>query len=199
MKNVLVVSKYAEKDGVELKANGLIRVNTNKPEYGSLMLISKSVTITNGFANKRNRVGFITASVGDLEDIVESFGLKQGSDYSESVAPSKIVHIEITESEFDAVDDEGNALYKTKAAHTSPNESGFRVKIRPADEKQGRLEDEEMATADGEAIWWKTEVRASSDVRTDKFVAHVTVPVEDDSVDEFAGAAEAKKAAAKVK
>ena len=174
MKNVLVVSKYAEKDGVELKANGLIRVNTNKPEYGSLMLITKSVTITNGFANKRNRVGFITASVVDLWDIVDSFGLKEGSDYSALVADSKIVLTEIVESEFDN--------HKTKADHTSPDQSGFRAKVNPQT-------DAEMATADGEVIWWKTEVLAGSDERSDKVVAHVTVPIVDDSVAEFAGAA----------
>ena len=64
--------KFEAKEGVTLNANGKIRTNPNSPEYGSIMFIEESAKISNGFANKATKVGFISGKVTDLEDLLPS-------------------------------------------------------------------------------------------------------------------------------
>ena len=56
----LSVTKWKEKENTEYSEDGLIRMNPNKPEFGSIMLSATVVSIDNNFLNKRNKVGFIT-------------------------------------------------------------------------------------------------------------------------------------------
>ena len=160
MKARCIVSKWQEKDGNTLTADGLIRVNSKKPEFGSLMLITPDVvSVTNGFANRRNKVGFITGSIEDLNAIIKTYNLKEGTDYSEVVSPSFIRTVEITMSDFDQ--------YKTREDHIEPSESGFREKINP---QSG----DTLSNADGEVIYWKTEVVAAGGDQNDKLIQHVS-------------------------
>ena len=146
-----IVSKWEEKDGAnKLTANGLIRINDNKPEFGSLMLISQTVTVSNGFLNKRNKVGFVTGRVEDLEDVIKSYRLKEGTDYSDVFGPHKIVTLEKVESEV-------------------PENMGFREKINPTTE--------EVLTKDGEPIYWRTEVVPENSEIVDVLLQHDTEPV----------------------
>lgn len=158
----LTVAKWEQKEGNQLTSNGLIRVNPNKPEYGSLILLHVAMSISNGFANKRTKVGFITGAVDDLKDMITSFGLKEGSDFSEKVAPHKIVTIEKVESEV-------------------PENQGFREKINPTTG--------EVLTKNGESIYWKTEVIAEGLDTHDELIQHDKETV-DEAVQEFQGAAQ---------
>ena len=154
-----IVSKWQEKEGNELTNNDLIRINTNKPEFGSLMLISQSVSLSNGFLNKRNIVGFVTGRIEDLKEVIKSFGLKEGSDYSVVVGPHKIVTLEVLESELTDAD------------------LGYREKINPTTG--------EVLSKDGDAIHWKTEVVAEGSDLTDKYIEHDREVVVDEAVAEF--------------
>ena len=160
MKARCIVSKWQKKDGNTLTADDLIRVNSNKPEFGSLMLITPDVVVvTNGFANRRNKVGFITGSIEDLKAIISTYNLKEGTDYSEAVSPSFIRTVEITMSEFDQ--------HKTREDHVEPAESGFREKINP---QSGDV----LCNSDGEVIYWKTEVVAAGGDLENKLIQHVS-------------------------
>jgi len=166
-----LVAKWQEKDGANtLTAKGLIRINDNKPEFGSLMLVTPNVvTISNGFMNKRNRVGFITGRVEDLKEVIKHYKLKEGTDYSEKFGPHHIVTLEKLESEV-------------------PDNQGYRVKINP------QTEDE--LTKYGEAIYWKTEVVPEGSDIMNTFISHDR---EDDTgkidaaTEEFTGEAPKKK------
>ena len=90
----LIVSKWEKKEGNDLSDNGLIRINPEKPEYGSLMLTSPVVTLGNGFINKRTKVGFIVGTVEDIEAIIKEYGIKEGSNWSELFGTHRIVTLE---------------------------------------------------------------------------------------------------------
>jgi hypothetical protein len=153
----LRVAKWEAKDGNELSANGLIRLNPNKPEFGSLMLISSTITLSGGFANRRNKVGFIVGNVEDLEAMIKEYNLREGSDYSQAVAPHRIVTQELVESEV-------------------PENRGYREKINPTTN--------EVLTKDGEPIYWKTEVVSEGSDIQDTLIQH-DVETEDASQEEF--------------
>lgn len=156
-----IVSKWEAKDGNDLTAKGLIRLNPNKPEFGSLMLINSSITIANGFANKRNKVGFVVGEIETLEDMIESFGLREGSDFSVAVAPHRIVTLE-------------------KVASDVPDNQGYREKINPSTDN--------VLTKDGEPIYWKTEVVPEGSDITDTLIQHDVATVEvDTAIEEFVG------------
>jgi len=159
----LTVAKWEEKEGNTLSENGLIRINEDKPDYGSLMLVAVVVTLSGSFANKRNRVGFITGAITDLEAIIEEYGLKEGSDYSELVGEHRIVVLEKVKSDVPIDKNGGN--------------SGYKEKINPATD--------EILTKYGEPIYWKTEVvDDGSDIKND-FIQHDLEPVSDESLAEF--------------
>lgn len=163
----LRVAKWQEKEGNQLTSNGLIRVNSNKPEFGSLMLITSSVTITGGFANTRNKVGFITGEVEGLKQMISEYNLREGVDFSQAVAPHRIVTLEKVESEMTEAD------------------LGYRLKINP--------DSGETLTKGGEDIYWKTEVVAEGSDIQDKLVQHDRTPVTDSAVREFSGQSSATK------
>ena len=166
-----LVAKWQEKDGANtLTAKGLIRVNDNKPEFGSLMLVTPNVvTINNGFMNKRNKVGFITGRIEDLKDVIKHYKLKEGMDYSVIFGAHHIVTIEKLESDV-------------------PENQGFRIKINP--------QTEEELTKYGEKIYWKTEVVPEGSDVVNSFISHDR---EDDTgqidpaTEEFTGEAPKKK------
>jgi hypothetical protein len=159
----LRVAKWTEKPENKLDAKGLIRLNTNKPEFGSIMLISSAVTISNGFANTRNKVGFVTGEVDGLKQMIKEYGLVEGADFSEKVGPHKIVTFEKVESDMTEAD------------------LGYREKINPSTG--------ELLTKDGEKIYWKTEVVAEGSDAQDSYVQHDREPV-DETAREFSGADE---------
>ena len=156
----LTVAKWNEKAGNELTANGLIRINPNKPEFGSLMLIAVVATLSNGFMNVKNKVGFIVGRLEDLKNLISTYDLKEGDDYSKKVAPHRIVTLEKLESEVSG-------------------QLGYREKINPTTG--------EVLTKDGETIMWKTEVVAEGSDIYDTFIKHDAVEA-DAAVEEFAGA-----------
>ena len=159
-----LVTKWNEKEGNELTANGLIRINPNKTEFGSLMLMATVVSLSSGFLNKRNKVGFVVGSIEDLEAVIGEYKLKEGTDYSVAVSPHKIVTLERLESE-------------------TPENQGFREKINPTTG--------EILTKNGETIMWKTEVVSESSDVVETLIQHdvAGVPVADPAVEEFEGAA----------
>jgi hypothetical protein len=162
----LTVSKWKEQEEAELSANGLIRINPNKPEFGSLMLISQVITLSSGFMNKRNKVGFVVGELADLEELIADKGIKEGTDWSVAIGPHRIVTLEKVESEV-PLDKNGT-------------KSGYREKINPTTE--------ETLTKYGEVIYWKTEVVAEGSDITDEYIQHDIEPAADESRDEFAHA-----------
>lgn len=160
----LSISKWEAKAGNELTANGLIRVNPNKREFGSLMLITVVSAISNGFLNVKNKVGFIVGRVADLENMIKAYDLREGDDFSKKVAPHRIVTLEKLESELD-------------------DTRGWKEKMNPSTG--------EILTKDGETIMWRTEVVPEGSDTYDSFIKHDTVTAEDEAVKEFSGAAEA--------
>lgn len=108
------VAKFVAKEGENYLQNGIIRVNPNKPKYGSIMVVEEKTVLTAGFLNKKTRVGFITGKLSDLE----SLGYKEGQ-----TVPYKILVSELLESEV-------------------PENSGYRNKINPqTDEILGKGDD----------------------------------------------------------
>jgi len=142
----LRIAKWEAKDGNTLTSNGLIRINSNKPEYGSLMLIATAVTISNGFANTRNKVGFVTGEVTGLEAMIKEYNLREGSDFSQNVAPHRIVTLEKVESEMTDAD------------------LGYREKINPSSG--------EVLNVAGDPIYWKTEVVAEGSDVVETLIQH---------------------------
>jgi hypothetical protein len=166
-----LVAKWLEKDGANtLTAKDLIRVNDNKPEFGSLMLVTPNVvTINNGFMNKRNKVGFITGRVEDLKEVIKHHKLKEGTDYSEKFGAHHIVTLE---------------LLKSKV----PENQGYREKINPTTG--------EILTKNGEDIYWKTEVVSEGSDVKDALISHdreETTGQIDSATEEFTGEAPKKK------
>ena len=161
----LTVAKWEEKAGNQLAANGLIRINPNKPEFGSLMLIAVVASLSNGFMNVRNKVGFIVGRVTDLTALITNFSLKEGDDYSAKVAPHRIVTLEKLESEIG-------------------DELGYREKINPTTG--------EVLTKNGESIYWRTQVVPEGSDIIDTFVKHDALVETDAAVSEFSGAEAAR-------
>ena len=156
----LRVTRWKEKEGSKLEAEGLIRRNSNKPEYGSLMLTSTSIAVTNGYMNSKTRIGFITAKVEELERVIEDNKLKEGSDFSALVAPHRIVILEKTASEM------------------TDDDQGYIEKINPSTG--------EVLTKDGEVIYRKTAVVEEGSDVVDVLITHDKEPAVDEANKEFA-------------
>lgn len=153
----LRIAKWEAKEGNNLTSNGLIRINPNKPEFGSLMLISTTFQLGKGFGSVKPKVGFITGRVNELDMLLKEYNLKEGDDFSAKVSPSRIITVEKLESEV-------------------PENQGFRPKMNPSTG--------ELLTKDGEQIYWKTEVVSEGSDQFDQFVQHDVI-TEDESVREF--------------
>jgi hypothetical protein len=160
----LSIAKWKAKAGNELTANGLIRVNPNKPEYGSLMLITVVSELSNSYLNTKNKVGFIVGRIADLESMIKAYDLKEGDDFSKKVAPHRIVTLEKLESDLE-------------------DTRGWKKKMNPSTG--------EILTKNDETIMWRTEVVPEGSDVYDAYIKHDTVAVEDEAVKEFSGAAEA--------
>lgn len=162
------VTKWNEKEGNTLTENKLIRINDNKPEFGSLMLMSPVTELSpGGFLNKRNKVAFIVGRIEDLDATIKEFRLKEGTDFSVAVAPHRIVTLEKLESEV-----QENEYYREKINPTTG----------------------EILTKNGETIVWRTEVVAEESEIVDCKIVHDRAPVTvDPAVAEFAGAASEEK------
>jgi hypothetical protein len=155
----LKVAKWQEKSGSKLEAEGLIRRNSNKPEYGSLMLTANTVAVNKGYLNFKTKIGFITAKVEDLMKLIENKKLSEGSDFSALVAPHRIVTLEKVSSEM------------------TDDDRGYTPKINPSTG--------EILTRGGETIFRKTEVVEQGSDVIDLLVSHDTVPVVDQANTEF--------------
>lgn len=143
----LIVTAFNPSDEVVLEANGLIRVSSNNDEYGSIMVVQKQFKI-GGFMNRRINIGFITAKVEELHDMIETNGLKEGTDLSSTdLGEHKIVTIEKLESKL-----------------TEEEIKSFRAKINP--------ETEEELVKDGEQIYWKTEVVEANSEKVNIYIQH---------------------------
>lgn len=153
----LLITKWEKKGGDNtLTAKGLIRVNDNKPEFGSLMLMSElDVDVDSGFFNTRNKIGFLTGRISDIKKVIKKYNLKEGMDYCKVFGPHRIATIEILESQFKKVKEYEDSV--------EPNEEGFRKKQTP---------DGTLLTKKGEQIWWKTQVVSEGNEMQDSRVKH---------------------------
>ena len=155
----LNVTKWKEKADTEYSEDGLIRKNTVKPEYGSMMLVAIEVVITNGFVNTKKKIGFISGKYDEMVDMIMKHNLVEGSNFSISVSSHRIVILEKLESELDG-------------------ELGYSEKINPSTG--------EILTKEGEIIYRKTEVvEEGSDVKDILITHDKTVDVQDDAKSEF--------------
>lgn len=127
------------------KSNGLVRINPNKPEFGSMMVIEDVVSIGGGFIRKRNKIGFIVGTVADLEDIIKTHNLKEGDDFCEKVGPHRIVTDEKLESE-------------------TPEGRAYKEKINPRTN--------EPLTLGGEKIFWRRYVVPENSLEQDHLIQH---------------------------
>lgn len=162
----LNVTKWKEKADTEYSEDGLIRKNTFKPEYGSMMLVANEVVITNGFVNTKKKIGFISGKYDELVNMIEKHNLVEGSNFSVAVSPHRIVVIEKVESEIDG-------------------ELGFTEKKNPS---TGQI-----LAKDGEVIYRKTEVVEEGSDIVDILITHdKESEVQDEAKSEFATKKEAE-------
>jgi len=144
--NEVRVAAWQEKSGNTLTDDKLIRINDNKPEYGSMM-VAQTVRefAPGGFTNKRNKVAFIAGTVEDLKEMVKENGLKADSDFGKAFGPHKIITVEKLESEVGPRD-------------------GFSEKMNPTTE--------ETLTSGGETIMRRTYLVPDASEAIDVLIAH---------------------------
>lgn len=144
---IIVESPVAGRD----VKKGVIAVNPNNPEYGSIMLSQTDFGFGDGgFLNTEKRVSFISGEVGKLEGFVDALGLTPGCDYS--VKTGKAHKLVIKEQ-------------------TTPFFEGQAPKINPRTQEQ-------LATKDGEPIYRRVSlVTEDSAEANDIMVAHVSTAV----------------------
>ena len=150
---ICTVCRWVEKEGNLLTPDGLIRINPKKKMYGSLMLVADVPVFSGSFMNMKKKVGFIAGEVKALQKAIKFFRLQEGTDFSEAVAPHRIVTIELLESD-------------------TPENMGFRAKINPSTQ--------ELLLRDGEQIMWKTDVvPEGSHIRDTYITYNSTTPLSD--------------------
>jgi hypothetical protein len=155
----LIVTKWREKEDTEYSEDGLIRKNTFKPEYGSMMLVANEIVITNGFVNTKKKLGFISGNYDEMVKMIEKHNLVEGSDFSHSVSPHRIVILERLESEME-------------------EEKGYSEKVNPSTG--------EVLTKDSETIYRKTEVVEEGSDIIDILITHdKNVDTQDEANSEF--------------
>jgi len=155
---ILSVTKWKHKPDTEYSEDGLIRLNTAKPEYGSLMLAASVVGIQNGFVNSRKRIGFVSGVVKDLEDMILRYELEENSDFSALVSPHRIVVLEKVESEIG-------------------EEFGYTEKVNPSTNQ--------ILSKEGEPIYRKTEVVEEGSDIVDILISHDRIEASDEASTEF--------------
>ena len=87
-------------NSVTTEANGLIGVNPNKPEYGSIQMATTTFDFS-GFAAPKRTVHFMSGRVEDLKTIISTFDLAVGDNFSEKVQPSRLIVKESTTPFYD--------------------------------------------------------------------------------------------------
>jgi len=85
----------AHNEGQETTANGIVSINPNKKEFGSIRLATTSYDMSTGFLNKQRRVHYLAGKVEELEGLAYAFEFKIGDDYSAKF-PSRIIVEEST-------------------------------------------------------------------------------------------------------
>ena len=157
------VVKWNEKEGNTLTDDKLIRINDNKPEYGSMMVVSEAREFAlGGFTNKKTRVAFITGLVEDLEGMIEEHKLKDGSNFNQVFGEHKIVVVE-------------------KLASEVGERDGFSEKINPTTG--------EVLYKGGEVIMRRTYLVGAASELADTMIEHDRVPATDEAIAEFQGEA----------
>lgn len=126
----------------------LVQKNENKPDFGSIMLVSISFVLSGSFLSEQKRVGFITGRMDDLSNFVAHFNLAVGDDYSTKVSKSKLIVEEAVTPWYD----------------------GQSAKINPTTK-------EELLTADGENIYRQVRLVPDLPEYVDRLIQHVTVEV----------------------
>lgn len=139
MKTDKIIIEQSKSEKTE--ANGVIGVNPNKPDFGSIMLRTTSWNNSDGFLNKTSKVHFLAGKVEDLQELCSEFSLAVGSDYSVAIAPSRLV---IEES-------------------TTPYFEGQQAKVNP--------ETGEEITYNGMPVYRQVALIAASSSKVDRFVA----------------------------
>jgi hypothetical protein len=84
---VIIIEKSSS---VNTTANGVIGINPNNSEYGSIQMATTKFDFGN-FASAKRVVHFMSGRVSDLENIVKVFDLKIGDDFSKKAQPSRII------------------------------------------------------------------------------------------------------------
>ncbi len=74
------------------KHPGLIMISPNNPESGAIMLRQTSITSNEkGFLKADRRVGFLKGSPDELQEILDTYNLQDGDNFSEKAWPLKLV------------------------------------------------------------------------------------------------------------
>jgi len=81
------------------KVGNLIVKSNNDPNFGSIAVSSRTVSVGN-MANYRARWAFIVDSIDNLKAMVEDYNLAPGSDYSQKIAPARLIVLESHEPFF---------------------------------------------------------------------------------------------------
>ena len=83
----------------------IITIGPNE-EYGSIMLSQQRLVMKPGsnFANVQTRVAHFVGEVGLLQQIVESYDLKEGDDFSEKVRDVELIVVESHEPAYEGQD-----------------------------------------------------------------------------------------------
>jgi hypothetical protein len=173
--DVLIVSKWEDKEDAILTPDKLIRVNPKKKEFGSIMLINETMGLGDGgFLNPKTKFGFIPGRVVDLQKMLTMYGLKAGTNFSEKVAPHRIITTEVLATEV-------------------PENEGFRVKLH-GETKPDAPNYRKPLTKGGIEIWWRTSVVPQGSEKDDQLIEFDREPkavgVETDpAIAEFTGEA----------
>jgi hypothetical protein len=99
----------AHNEGQETTANGIVSINPNKKEFGSIRLATTSYDMSSGFLNKQRRVHYLAGKVDELEGLVDAYDLKIGGDYSAKF-PSRII-----------VEESATPFYEGQSAKINPS------------------------------------------------------------------------------
>ena len=145
---MLKITKFEEKEGQEYLNNGLILVNKNKPEYGSIMVKSQPIvdknSLNSGFINASVRTAFYVGGVETLK----SFDFKEGDNLDE------IFGEELTIIRLESIEEK----------------EGYRPLINPTTKEQ-------ISSKDGEPIYWTTRVSLKALEEKDVLVERASNPV----------------------
>ncbi len=94
----VIVSNPIDNNVAEARiVDGVIVINEKKPEFGSIMFESKTISISGGFANNNRRVCFLGGEIATLREVAKTYKLKAG----EVILDHKIIVRETLEPQFE--------------------------------------------------------------------------------------------------